>query len=182
MDNQGVMLNNYFPALESNMPASQDMEHKYPGDQYIGYQQDPIDEVSPEQEEGESQENIQKSYGPGASQHPTQQEQYEEGEDNQDQDIEQEDAEGDEEEMDQDQADMEQQQEEEEVELSDEQLVQLIQNAHNLTPDQQQQLQLILQQKMQSELKNDRAQSYQNIYQILMDNVRKAKDRMANLG
>ena len=72
--------------------------------------------------------------------------------------------------------------EEEEVELTDEQLVQLIQNAHNLTPDQQQQLQLILQQKMQSEMKNDRAQSYQNIYQILMDNVRKAKDRMANLG
>ena len=31
-------------------------------------------------------------------------------------------------------------------------------------------------------MKNDRAQSYQNIYQILMDNVRKAKDRMANLG
>lgn len=29
---------------------------------------------------------------------------------------------------------------------------------------------------------NDRAKSYENIYQILMDNVRKAKDRLANLG
>ena len=28
----------------------------------------------------------------------------------------------------------------------------------------------------------ERAQSYQNIYQILMDNVQKAKDRLAHLG
>lgn len=35
---QGVMMNNYFPALENNLPASQDMEQKYPGDQYLGYQ------------------------------------------------------------------------------------------------------------------------------------------------
>jgi hypothetical protein len=69
-----------------------------------------------------------------------------------------------------------------EIELSDEQLMELIQNAHNLPPEQQQQLQLILQQKMQTEMINERAQSYQNIYQILMDNVRKAKDRLANLG
>lgn len=35
---------------------------------------------------------------------------------------------------------------------------------------------------MKSEMLNERAQSYENIYQILMDNVRKAKDRLANLG
>ena len=29
---------------------------------------------------------------------------------------------------------------------------------------------------------NERAKSYQNIYQILMDNVKKAKDRLAGLG
>lgn len=29
---------------------------------------------------------------------------------------------------------------------------------------------------------NDRQQSYQNIYDILMDNVRRAKDRLAPLG
>lgn len=32
------------------------------------------------------------------------------------------------------------------------------------------------------ELANERAQSYQNIYDILMDNVRRAKDRLAPLG
>lgn len=35
---------------------------------------------------------------------------------------------------------------------------------------------------MKNEIMNDRAQSYENIYQILMDNVRKAKDRLANIG
>lgn len=34
---------------------------------------------------------------------------------------------------------------------------------------------------MKNEIMNERAQSYQNIYQILMDNVRKAKDRLAHL-
>jgi hypothetical protein len=29
---------------------------------------------------------------------------------------------------------------------------------------------------------NDRAQSYQNVYQILMDNVKRAKERLAPLG
>lgn len=35
---------------------------------------------------------------------------------------------------------------------------------------------------MQAEQPLDRAQSYQNVYQILMDNVRRAKDRLAPLG
>lgn len=35
---------------------------------------------------------------------------------------------------------------------------------------------------MKLELANERAQSYQNIYDILMDNVRRAKDRLAPLG
>jgi hypothetical protein len=35
---------------------------------------------------------------------------------------------------------------------------------------------------MKMELVNERAQSYQNIYDILMDNVRRAKDRLAPLG
>lgn len=35
---------------------------------------------------------------------------------------------------------------------------------------------------MQAEQPHDRAQSYQNVYQILMDNVRRAKDRLAPLG
>ena len=35
---------------------------------------------------------------------------------------------------------------------------------------------------MKQEMANDRAQSYQNIYDILMDNVRRAKDRLAPLG
>jgi hypothetical protein len=34
---------------------------------------------------------------------------------------------------------------------------------------------------MKGEMMNDRAQSYQNIYHILMDNVQKAKDRLAGL-
>lgn len=41
---------------------------------------------------------------------------------------------------------------------------------------------MILQQRMKQELANERAQSYDNIYQILMDNVRRAKDRLAPLG
>lgn len=35
---------------------------------------------------------------------------------------------------------------------------------------------------MKAEMVQDRAQSYQNIYQILMDNVKRAKDRLAPLG
>ena len=35
---------------------------------------------------------------------------------------------------------------------------------------------------MKMEMANERAQSYQNIYDILMDNVRRAKDRLAPLG
>jgi hypothetical protein len=90
---------------------------------------------------------------------------------------------------DQDQADPSDQQDQDEtaggapgMELSDEQLIELIRNAHSLSPDQQQQLQMILQQRMKAEMVNDRAQSYQNIYQILMDNVKRAKDRLAPLG
>jgi len=65
------------------------------------------------------------------------------------------------------------------AELSDEQLVELVKNVHALSPEQQQQLHLILQQRMEN---GDRAQSYENVYQILMDNVRRAKDRLAPLG
>jgi hypothetical protein len=89
---------------------------------------------------------------------------------------------------DQDQADPSDQQDQDEtvgapgIELSDEQLIELIKNAHALSPEQQQQLQLILQQRMKAEMVNERAQSYQNIYQILMDNVKRAKDRLAPLG
>jgi len=35
---------------------------------------------------------------------------------------------------------------------------------------------------MKGDIMNERAKSYQNIYQILMDNVKKAKDRLAGLG
>lgn len=41
---------------------------------------------------------------------------------------------------------------EDQIELTDEQLLQLIQNVHNLSPDQQLQLQMILQQKMKTEM------------------------------
>jgi hypothetical protein len=52
-----------------------------------------------------------------------------------------------------------------------------------LTPEQQQQLQIILEQRMPGMMQsNDRQQSYQNIYDILMENVRRAKDRLAPLG
>ncbi len=68
------------------------------------------------------------------------------------------------------------------IQLTDEQLIELIKNAHALSPEQQMQLQLILQQRMRQEMVNERAQSYQNIYQILMDNVKRAKDRLAPLG
>jgi hypothetical protein len=67
-------------------------------------------------------------------------------------------------------------------EISDEQLVHLIQNAHNLTPELQMQLQMILQERMKGDMMNERAKSYQNIYHILMDNVQKAKDRLAGIG
>lgn len=35
---------------------------------------------------------------------------------------------------------------------------------------------------MKNEIANDRAKSYQDIYSILMDNVKKAKERLAPLG
>jgi hypothetical protein len=35
---------------------------------------------------------------------------------------------------------------------------------------------------MKEGILSERAQSYQNIYEILMDNVQKAKDRLAHLG
>lgn len=41
---------------------------------------------------------------------------------------------------------------------------------------------MILQQRMKLEMANERAQSYQNIYDILIDNVRRAKERLAPLG
>jgi len=75
------------------------------------------------------------------------------------------------------------------VELTDEQLFELLQNFQFLTPEQQQQLQIILEQRMPGMMQpassaagNDRQQSYQHIYDILMDNVRRAKDRLAPLG
>lgn len=74
------MMNNYFPALEAGalgtseeMPIHTTKDQRYPKFSHeivnnpamlnaaaLMNQQDPIDEVPPEQEEGESQENIQK--------------------------------------------------------------------------------------------------------------------------
>lgn len=128
-------------------------------------QQEAIREVPPEQEEAESQ----------GSDRLYRQETDQDGElaEQQDQDIHQE--------ADQDQA-AQDEGADGGFEISDEQLVHLIQNAHNLTPELQQQLQMILQERMKGDMLNERAKSYQNIYHILMDNVRKAKDRLAGLG
>jgi len=43
-------------------------------------------------------------------------------------------------------------------------------------------LQAIHQQKTKEDIMNERAMSYQNIYNILSDNVKKAKENMAHLG
>jgi hypothetical protein len=68
------------------------------------------------------------------------------------------------------------------VELTEEQLVELLQNADKLTPEQQAQLQLILKDRWKQEVKNQKQLQYDNIYNILTENVAKAKVRMANLG
>ncbi|CDW83414.1 UNKNOWN [Stylonychia lemnae] len=210
-DHQGVLMNNYFPALESgnqliaNSQLTEEgtisKDSKYPkfSNELANnpnilaagpIQQDQIDEVSPEQEEGESQEIIQRhpNFYPQKQQLQQQFNQVAQDQDgeydddqqhDQDQDIEQDHLDQDQQDPTGEQDDTDNQQQE--IELTDEQLIQLIQNAHNLSPEQQLQLQQILQHKMKNEIMNERAQSYQNIYQILMDNVRKAKDRLAHL-
>ncbi len=70
----------------------------------------------------------------------------------------------------------------EEVELTEEQLMELLQNAQNLPIEQQMQLQMILKEKMKEDIKNDRVQSYQNIFNILTDNILKAKHQLSKLG
>ena len=72
--------------------------------------------------------------------------------------------------------------ENEEVELTEEQLAQLLANAHNLPIEQQEQLQNIIREKMKEDMMNQRAMNYENIYSILIDNVQKAKEKLAHLG
>lgn len=74
-----------------------------------------------------------------------------------------------------------QEQAEDVIELSEEQLVELLQNADKLTPEQQEQLQLILKDRWKQEIKNQKQLQYDNIYNILTENVAKAKVRLANL-
>lgn len=66
--------------------------------------------------------------------------------------------------------------------LSDEQLVELLQNAGQLTAKQQEQLQALLRQRMKKDVKSQKKQQYSNIYKILTENVAKAKKRLAALG
>jgi hypothetical protein len=65
--------------------------------------------------------------------------------------------------------------------LSDEQLVELLQNAEQLTSKQQEQLQALLRRRMKKDVKSQKKQQYSNIYKILTENVAKAKKRLANL-
>ena len=76
--------------------------------------------MPPEQEEGESQENIQRLPNFTANQNQQQQEHTEE------EDVPQEMEQDQEEPVNEDAA---------QIELTDEQLIELIQNAHNLSPD-----------------------------------------------
>ena len=86
--------------------------------------------------------------------------------------------------LDQDQMDDFQQSEnlEGEVELTEEQLVELLQNADKLSPEQQAQLQHILKDRWKGEIRSQKQLQYDNIYNILTENVAKAKVRLANLG
>ena len=191
-------MNNFFPALEGvNVTNEEAVGYTIPSKNTNYYKQDEwnsnnnpnmvvqdqIDEVPQEQEEAESQENIH--HGPPGL--PNFYPAPRIGMGRSDGKIKTEDGEA----MDQDEANPQQSQDDAQdegglpggYELSDEQLIELIKNVHALSPEQQQQLQMILQQRMRSEATtNDRAQSYQNVYQILMDNVKRAKERLAPLG
>lgn len=59
--------------------------------------------------------------------------------------------------------------------LSDEQLIELLQNANQLSPQQQAQLQQILKTRWKKDLKTQKKEQYANIYNILTENVLKAK-------
>ena len=65
--------------------------------------------------------------------------------------------------------------------LSDEQLMELLQNAGSLSGEQQEQLQQLLRQRMKKDVKSQKKQQYSNIYKILTENVAKAKKRLAAL-
>lgn len=65
--------------------------------------------------------------------------------------------------------------------LSEEQLVELLQHADQLSDEQQAQLQLILKERWTKELKSQKQKQYSNIYNILTENVAKAKVRLAKL-
>lgn len=59
--------------------------------------------------------------------------------------------------------------------LTEEQLMQLLQNHNQLDPAQQQQILKLFKQKKKKDLKSQKKQQYNNIYKILTDNVAKAK-------
>lgn len=59
--------------------------------------------------------------------------------------------------------------------------MELLQNADQLTDEQQAQLQLILKERWNKELKTQKQKQYDNIYNILTENVAKAKTRLASL-
>lgn len=65
--------------------------------------------------------------------------------------------------------------------LTEEQLMQLLQNHNQLDPAQQQQILKLFKQKKKKDLKSQKKQQYNNIYKILTDNVAKAKIQLANL-
>ena len=67
------------------------------------------------------------------------------------------------------------------VELTEEQLVELLKNADQLSQEQQAQLQQILKTRWKKEIKSQKEKQYSNIYNILTENVAKAKVRLAKL-
>lgn len=67
------------------------------------------------------------------------------------------------------------------VELTEEQLVELLKNADQLSQEQQAQLQQILKTRWKKEIKSQKEKQYNNIYNILTENVAKAKVRLAKL-
>lgn len=67
------------------------------------------------------------------------------------------------------------------VELTEEQLVELLKNADQLSPEQQAQLQKIIKNRWKKEIKSQKEKQYSNIYNILTENVAKAKVRLAKL-
>lgn len=68
-----------------------------------------------------------------------------------------------------------------EQELTDEQLNELLRNADQLSAEQQAQLQQILKDRWKNEIKTQKQMQYNNIYNILTENVAKAKLRLAKL-